>query len=397
MAIALTFGFLFVALTATGIVLFVLSSHKLGYVTTRSGKAPGVSGEERHKLLVLRWTGLGIGILFGLLTFLIPGSFHTVDAGEIAVVKHLGDIRAVRTAGTYFDFWITETYEVYDAKVQTLDIQDSAYSKDAQTMDLKMTVQYQIDTNKVKEIATTYGSLEALSTKICSVSIERAKSVLSGKSAMAIIETRSLISPEVEEAIKSAISENYYVSINTAVLTNIDFSDAFEKTVEQKMIAEQQKLQAQYEAEKAKVEAEAAAAVAKIKAEAELNVARLNAEARIAAAEGEAEAQIAIASAEAQSTKLKSIEVARMLGFSIDKREIKDENDKVIATEYSIDFTGKTDAQIAVIYEYLRYLEYLSKWNGELPNVIAGDSATIMIPVPNAPSAEPSAPSQPEA
>ena len=32
---------------------------------------------------------------------LIPGSFHTVEAGQVAVVKHLGEARTVRTAGTY--------------------------------------------------------------------------------------------------------------------------------------------------------------------------------------------------------------------------------------------------------------------------------------------------------
>ena len=292
----------------------------------------------------------------------------------------MGEIREVRTAGTYFDFWITEKYDMYDAKVQTLDIRDNAYSKDAQTMDICMTVQYQIDTSKVKEIATTYGSLEALSAKIRSVSIERAKSVLSSDSAMTIIETRANISPKVEEAIKGAISESYYVTINTAVLTNIDFSDAFEQTVEQKMIAEQQQLQAQYEAEKAKIEADAAAQVAQIKAEAELEVAKLAAEARIAAAEGDAKAQVAIAKAEARATKLKSLEVARMLGFKI---QLVSTDEETGEQEYEIVFGDATESQIAVISEYLKYIEYLSKWNGELPDVITGDSASILIPTPN--------------
>ncbi len=372
MAIAVTLGLLFAAFIVAGVFAFVLGTRKLS--KARAGNSVVI-------WKITKWVGLGAALVFALLVFFIPGSFHTVDAGEIAVVKHLGDIKEVRTAGTYFDFWITEKYETYDAKVQTLDIQDNAYSKDAQTMDLTMTVQYQIATDKVKEIATTYGSLEALSTKIRSVSIERAKSVLSVYSAMEIIETRASISPKVEESIKSAISGNYYVTVNTAVLTNIDFSDAFEQTVEQKMIAEQQQLKAQYEAEKAKIEAEAAAEVAKIKAEAELSVARLAAEARLAAAEGDAKAQIAIAKAEAQATKQKSIEVARMLGFTILETETEDEEGLPVK-EYTIDFTGKTEKEIAVISEYLKYIEYMSKWNGELPDVVTGDSASILIPLP---------------
>ena len=68
---------------------------------------------------------------------------------------------------------------------------------------------------------------------------------------MEIIETRSSISPTVENTIKAAVNEEYCVDIVAVVLTNIDFSDAFEKTVEDKMIAEQEKLKAQYEKETA--------------------------------------------------------------------------------------------------------------------------------------------------
>lgn len=383
MVIGVTLGILFAVLTVAGLVTFIFSSRKIsGSYNTRT---KSVTKDDRPIWKITKWVGLGVAILFVLLLFFIPGSFHTVNAGEVAVVKHLGEIREVRTAGTYFDFWITEKYDVYDAKVQTLDIRDNAYSKDAQTMDITMTVQYQIDTGKVKEIATTYGSLTALSTKIRSVSIERAKSVLSARSAMDIIETRATISPEVEKVVQAAISENYFVSINTVVLTNIDFSDAFEQTVEQKMIAEQEQLKAQYEAEKAKIEADARAEVARIQAEAELKVARLAAEARIAAAEGDAQAQVEIAAAEARATKLKSLEVARMLGFEIKtvSEETTDEDGNVIEAEYEIVFDGASDSKVALISEYLKYIEYLSKWNGELPDVITGDSASIIIPAPS--------------
>ena len=50
------------------------------------------------------------------------------------------------------------------------------------------------------------------------------------------------------------------------------------------------------------------------------------------------------------------------------------------AVEYEIDFEGKSAEEIKLITEYLKYIEYLAKWNGELPDVITGDSATIMSP-----------------
>lgn len=330
-------------------------------------------------------TFCGVGIVAFLILFIcIPFSFYTVDAGEVAVVKHLGTISNVRMSGTYFDFWMTNKCERFDAKVQTLEVSDNAYSKDAQTMDITMTVQYQIDTAKVKEIAINYGNLGALANRIRSIAIEKTKGILSSHRAMnddndsnGIIENREAVGKEVTDAVTNALN-GYYVIVNTVALTNIDFSDAFEATVEQKMIAEQDKLKAQYEAEKRKIEAEAAATVAAIQAKAQVEVAKAQAEAKIEAARGDAEAQKAIADAEAYATQIKVVELARSLGYEV--IEIKnEENQEVVG--YEVQWGTESQAGKQAILEYLQYLEYLAKWNGELPDVVTGDSG-VMITIP---------------
>ena len=332
--------------------------------------------------------GVAGGLL--LLTILIPPSFHTVDTGEIAVVKYMGEAKAVRTAGTHFDFWITNTYSKYDAKVQNLDIVTAAYSSDAQTMDVTMTLQYQIMSDKAIEIAKEYGSLTVLQNRIQSIAIEKAKSVLSSYKAMDIISDRASMSPQVEEAIKNSIADKYFVTISTVVLTNIDFSDAFERAVEEKMIAEQNQLRAEYEnaAKIAAAEAEAKAAIekaqgeaeAKLKAaEAEIQIAKAQAEAKIAKAQGEADAQLKIAQAEATALKLKSIEIARALGFTV-KEAVLDNADGTQSIEYEIDFEGKSVEEIKLITDYLKYIEYLTKWDGKLPSVMTENGANVVIP-----------------
>ena len=357
MAIGIILGIIFATLT---IVAFIVGGYTL---------YSGYNDNERKKKLGGA-AGIILGIIFLFLFIFIPFSFHTIDTGEVAVVKHLGEAKHVRTAGTYYDFWVTDKYDVYDAKVQNLEVASAAYSKDAQTMDIAMTVQYQIVTDKAIEIAKQYGSMDLLSNRIQSVAIEKTKSVLSSYSAMDIIQNRSTISPKVEETIRNAVDSEYYINITAVVLTNIDFSDAFEKTVEDKMIAEQEKLKAQYEKETAIVNAEK-----------ELEVAKLAAEAKLAAAKADAQSQIEIAKAEARAIKLKSIEVARTLGFQISETQITDEDGNV-SIEYSIDFTGKTAEEIAVISDYLKYIEYMAKWNGELPDVISNGSANIVVPMP---------------
>ncbi len=299
---------------------------------------------------------------------IVPFSIHTIEPGQVGVVKVWGEAKHVRTPGTYFDFWISNEYQMYDTTVQQEEIKTSCYSSDAQTMDIDMVVQYQIRGADAIKIANNYGSLDNLAQRIKAVSIDKAKTVLSEKSAMVIIETRSSISPSIEEKIKTAVSDGYCVDIVAVVITNIDFSDAFEETVEDKMIAEQEQLKAEYEKQKAIIEAEK-----------ELEVAKLQAEANIAKAQGEAEATMVKARAEANALKAKSVEVARMLGFAITETTQTDKDGDVVIA-YEIDFAGKSEEEIALISEYLKYIEYLEKWDGKLPLVTDG-SAMVYIPL----------------
>lgn len=353
-----------------------------GFICFKFSREPGKGG-------ITKVSGVLTAILV-LAFIIVPFSFHTVNTGEVVVVKHLGEAKHVRTAGTYFDFWLTETYDVYDAKVQNVEVSTSAYSSDAQTMDIKMTLQYQIMADKVIDIASQYGSLSVLQSRIESIAVEKTKSVLSSYKAMDIISERASMSPKVEESIKDAIAEEYFVTIATVVLTNIDFSDAFETAVEDKMIAEQKQLQAEYENNTkiaaAKAEAEAAIkkaegeAQAKLKAaEAEIEIAKAEAEAKIIAAEADKEAQVEIAKAEAEALRVKSVEIAKALGFKVSEKTV-DVGDGKTETEYTILFDGKTEAEIKLISDYIKYAEYLAKWDGKLPSVVTDGSANVVIP-----------------
>lgn len=250
-----------------------------------------------------------LAIVFGLSFIFIPFSFHTVDTGEIAVVKRLGEAKYERTAGTHFDWWFINSYQIYDAKVQNVEIATAAYSSDAQTMEIAMTMQYQIMSDKATDIAKQYGSLEALQGRIQAIATEKVKAVLSGHKAMDIIADRSAMSPAVEEAVRNAIGEDYYVNIVAVVLTNIDFSDAFETAVEEKMIAEQKQLKAEYENQT-----------------------------KVAQAEADAKAKLVAAEAEAKANELLE----------------KSLTDKILQEMY------------------------LDKWDGKLPEVVAGEDTGIM-------------------
>ena len=111
----------------------------------------------------------------------------------------------------------------------------------------------------------------------------------------------------------------------------------------------------------------------KEQAEQELEVAKRMAEARLEEAQGEADAQKTLAEAEAYSASVKIVELARTLGYAV--TETVDET----GSSFEIDWGNSGGEE--VILSYLQYLEYLAKWNGELPDVV-GDGTGIMITIP---------------
>mgnify|MGYP003321442475 CR=1 FL=1 len=335
-----------------------------------------VVNEDEGKGLLLG--SLIPGLVFLGLLITIPGSFHQVEAGTYAVVKEVGKIVDVRTPGTYFDFYMTKKYETYDATVQQVKINTAAYSKDGQTMDLEVYLQYQIQLDKLivrddngniiqtEGIAGKYVTLDSLQARIETQCIEKTKAVMSSAEAMVIIQDRATYSEMVSETVRNAIGPDYYVNVQDVVLTNIDFTDEFEKSVEDKVVAEQQRQAAET---KAKADAE----VARIKAENEKDVAEIEAEKKRIEAEADAAVVKITAEAEAKATVAKIIEIARTVGFTVNETD----------TGYEIVFDDvHTEAMFKeVVQQYLEYLAYLDKWNGELPKVVSGtDALSIIVP-----------------
>ena len=337
-------------------VLCVILAIVLGALAVGLGIAAGLMFDEGSK-------GAGTGIcctlaIICLIAFIfIPWNFKTVDTGEIAVVKELGQVIDTREPGMHTDFWMTRSYITLDTKVRQVEITTSSYSNDKQTMELAMTIQYQIKKDCAKDIVIHYGNLEQLEARIQSVAIERTKSIMSAYTAERIIQERSTISAAVADAVELAAGENYYVDITNIALTNIDFSDAYEQSVEQSMISQQEVIKAQAEAKKAEEIAKG-----------QLEVAKQEAQAKIAAAEAEAKAKELAAEAEAKAIEIKSLEVAKMLGLT------------VVVDNVEMIKPDLTAAEAELIAEYLKYMEYLATWNGQLPNVVTDGNGLIIQP-----------------
>lgn len=395
---------LFVGVIVIGIIMLIVANKDAMMTPKKKGVITVNDKATKKKNLV----GGIISVAGLVLTILVPPSFHQVEAGQVAVVKSLGKVVGTRHPGTYFDFHLVNEYTYFDTTIQELDVSTASYSSDAQTMEIQMTIQYKIDATKAENILTEYTNMTSLAQRIEKVADDNVKTVLSQYTAMKIIETRAKISPEVESVIKNEVDDKYYVTVTAVNLTDIQFTDEFEKSVENKVIAEQEK--------------EAAIT----KAEQELEVAKLEAEAKIVAAQGDAESQKIIASASAEAMAIKIVELAKSIGFNVKESYIqkietvttssidnslissstieeevttypnvgvkvtKDETNNTITTvtttlentKYVIEYDAEhTEEDLKVVLEFVQYLEYLEKWDGKLPTVITGsEGVEIIIP-----------------
>lgn len=293
-----------------GIVLFVL--------TVGAAIFAGYQwSEDNRTASVVGWI-LAFALLISFI--LVPFSMHSVDETEVLVIKQYGKVKRVVTdPGMEFDLWIGKTYTYIDTQTQDLKVEAMTYSSDAQVMTIALTYQYKFLGGEAKDIIKNFGNTKALTERITSVLTETPKAVLSTRTAMEIIANRGAVTPEIAEAARKAIEGKYPIEITNVAISNIDFSDAFEQAVEEKMIAEQNKLKADYENEKKIAQAEADAQ-AKLK---------------------EAEAKVKIAEAEAQAN--------RLLEQSLTEQILRD--------------------------------KYLDKWDGKLPTTIAGDNTSLMLPL----------------
>ena len=107
-----------------------------------------------------------VGVVMTVVFVFVPFGFVQVDAGEMMLVKEWGKAKNVTSAGLQFVNIVSQSTEKYSVQTQQIDQAFEAYSLDAQSMQIKMAVQYTIDGSKIVEIANTYGSQKVLQTKI---------------------------------------------------------------------------------------------------------------------------------------------------------------------------------------------------------------------------------------
>lgn len=127
-----------------------------------------------------------------------------------------------------------------DNRTQKVSITTQAFSSDIQQVDIQLSINFVIDQSSAHELYKTVGS-EYFDSVIYPRVLENTKAVFAKYSAEQLIENRQSLSDEIHEQLADDV-KNYGIAVTNLSIEDIDFTDAFTNAVEQKQVAQQNKL-----------------------------------------------------------------------------------------------------------------------------------------------------------
>lgn len=174
--------------------------------------------------------------LFGLIV--IFGSFYTIDQGERGVILRNGAFVGTAEPGFHLKMPIFDDIEKISVQSHVWRGTLPTYSRDQQPADLTVSVNLRAVEGEVAKIYADYGSLDNMVERIVAPrSTAAIKTVFGAYQAATAIAERAKLNVDSLEEIRKELSGNPVV-IEGLQIEDIEFSDAYEASVEQRMLAE---------------------------------------------------------------------------------------------------------------------------------------------------------------
>ena len=215
-------------------------------------------------------------------------SIRIVPVGHLGVVKYWGQVNpnAVLSEGLHFVTPVRTTVEYISIKLLKFNQKTSASSKDLQIVTTVVSVQFSL--SEVSRLYQKIGIEEMVTFILLKPAVEESvKAVTAQYTAEELIKKRPEVKIQISKTIASFLEETLRgknlseksLMVANVAITEFDFSNEFNKSIEMKVRAEQQALQAKNEKIKKITDAEAIAAKIKIESIATANAIRREARA----------------------------------------------------------------------------------------------------------------------
>lgn len=211
--------------------------------------------------------GLSSIVLIVFLLILVFNSFQVVGAGERGVVfsKFGGIQQGVRGEGLQFKIPFIQQIIPLDVRIQKAETDSSASSKDLQTVDSRIALNYHIAPDSAAQIYQEVGVL--YKERMIDPSVQEAvKAVTAQFTAEELITRRAEVSIMIKEMLTKRLV-NRHIVVDEFNIVDFNFSPVFNDAIEAKQKAEQEALKAQRDLDRIKIEAEQKVTAAQAEAE----------------------------------------------------------------------------------------------------------------------------------
>lgn len=197
----------------------------------------------------------------------------SIPTGHTGIVSNFGKVSdTTLDAGISFKAPWTKIIKM-DNRTQKSSLEMACFSSDIQEVNVKYTVNYRIEKANASQIYKNIGK-KYYNTVITPCIQESLKTVVAKYTAEDLINSRGELSDAIEKTLREKL-KGYNIELVDTSIEDMDFTDAFTKAVEDKQVAQQNKLKAQTQAEQKVIEAEANAKAKIINAEAEAEANRI--------------------------------------------------------------------------------------------------------------------------
>lgn len=192
-------------------------------------------------------------VIFGIIT--IFSSFKTIKSGEVGLKVRFGKIvNSSLQEGFNLKIPYIEKIVKVNVKVQKVELTTESSSKDLQTIQTLLAVNYNVDKEHAPTLYKNVGD-EYESIVLVPAIQESIKAVMSKFTAEETITKRNDVSDLCLEEIQNKVKK-YGINIDDFNIIDLDFSEEYSKAIEEKQVAEQKVLTAKQQLEKSKIESE---------------------------------------------------------------------------------------------------------------------------------------------
>lgn len=183
------------------------------------------------------------------------GSWTIIETGEKGVVLRLGRYAETMSEGLNFKIPVVDKVVKLNIRDVNLGVDTEVSSGDMQTIKVKTSLIYALDPNNVGNIYQKY-NVNYENILIKPLLLESINSVVANYPIESFVEKRAEISERIKETFIAKAGHDG-ILVKSLMITEHDFSDEFNKAIEDKKIAEQGALKAKYDLERVTLEAKA--------------------------------------------------------------------------------------------------------------------------------------------